>query len=210
MISPAISALADAALLLPASCLVLLYLAALRQGRLILAFAASLGAAAIATILLKLLFHACGHAITEVRVMSPSGHVAFGTAFYGALAIMLASGRARALRAAGLAATLLLLVAIGISRVRVGAHSTAEVLIGYLVGGAALVLFALLHRWAGRPGLPWIPVAAGFAGAVLLLWGSHFSLERSIAGIARDWAAALDVCAPPSEGPWRRFSSDRH
>lgn len=209
MISPAVSALADAALLLPASTLVLLYLAALREGRLMLAFAVSLGAAAVATILLKLVFHACGHAITEMRVVSPSGHVAFGTVFYGALAIMLAAGHGRAPRRLAGAATILFLVAVGISRVRTGAHSTAEVLIGFAVGATAVALFWLLHRWAGRPRLAWMPVAAGFAVALLLLGGNHFSLEGRIARHARDFAAALDVCAPPPGGG-RRFSSERH
>ena len=196
MISPAISSLADAALLLPAAIFVLLYLAVLREGRLMFAFAASLGAAALTTIALKLVFHACGHTITETRVISPSGHVAFGAVFYGALAIMLATGHGRAVRLLGSAATVLLVLAVGISRVRTGAHSTAEVLIGFGVGGASVGLFALMHAWAGRPRLSWIPIAAGFAVAIVLLGGNHFSLERDIADYARRLATSLDVCAP--------------
>ena len=209
MISPAVSALADAALLLPAAFLVLVGLALLREGRLMLAFAVSLASAAVAIILLKLVFHACGHAITDVRVVSPSGHVSFGTVFYGALAIMLAAGHGRRLRVAAAIGTVLLLVAVGISRVRTGAHSSAEVVIGFAVGAAAVGLFALLHRWAGRPRLPWIPFAAGFAVALIMLGGSHFSLERNIAHYARRLALDLAVCASGTESATRRFSSDR-
>lgn len=210
MISPAISALADAALLLPAAALLLLYLGLLREGRLTIAFAASLTAAAVTTILLKLALHACGHAITDVRVISPSGHVSFGTVFYGALAVMLATGRDRRVRVGAAVGTVLLVLAIGISRVRVGAHSIPEVLIGFAIGGAAVGLFAALHRWSARPRLPWIPVAGGFALALLLLGGSHFSLERNIAGYARRMASSLDVCAPNPRRPPERFSSVRH
>lgn len=210
MISPTVSALADAALLLPAATLLLLYLAVLREGRLAFAFAAGLGASAVTIIALKLVFHACGHTITDVRVISPSGHVAFGTVFYGALAIMLATGHGAGIRTGAAVVTILLLLAVGISRVRVGAHSSAEVLIGFVVGAAALALFTALHAWAGRPRLPWIPVAAGFAVVLAMLGGSHFSLERNIAGIARRMASSLDVCAPaPGYRPWR-FSSERH
>lgn len=210
MISSAISSLADAALLLPAAMFVLAYLALLREGRLMVAFAASLGAAALTTIALKLVFHACGHAIIDVRVISPSGHVAFGAVFYGALAILLASGHGPVIRRLAWAATLLLVLAVGISRVRTGAHSTAEVLIGFAVGGAAVGLFAALHGWAGRPRLPWLPIAAGFAVAVVLLGGNHFSLERDIAGYARRLATSLDVCAPVAGSTSPRFSSERH
>ena len=210
MISPAVSALADAGLLLPAAAIVLLYLAVLREGRLMLAFATSLGAAAVATIVLKLLFHACGHALTETRVISPSGHVSFGTVFYASLAIMLASGRDRIVRRLAAVAIVLLLVAIGISRVRVGAHSTAEVLIGFAVGGAGVGLFSVLHGWALRPKLPWIPIAAGFLAALALLGGTHFSLEGRIARYAHGMAASLDVCAPAPGTRMRRFSSVRH
>lgn len=211
MISPVVSALADAALLLPAATLVLLLLAALREGRLFLAFAAALGAAAVTTLVLKFFFHACGHAIvTEVRLLSPSGHVAFGTAFYGSLAVMLAAGRARSVRLTAGIATILLLLAIGISRVRTGAHSILEVLIGFAVGGAALGLFGALHGWAGRPRLPWAPFAAGFSFALLLLGGSHFSLEGQIARQARRIASVLDICSPPERFDGRRFSSGLH
>jgi len=211
MISPAVSSLADAALLLPASVLVLLALAALREGRLALAFAVSLGAAAVTTLVLKLIFHACGHTIADSRVVSPSGHVAFSATFYGALAVMLSSGRERRTRLALGIGAALLLIAVGISRVRMGAHSTAEVLIGYMVGAAAVGFFHVLHGWARRPVLPWLPFAAGMTLAVVVLGGAHFSLEPKIARLARQMASSLDVCAPSSHNlGGKRFSSDRH
>lgn len=198
MISRAVAALADSALLLPASLAVAAYLAWLREVRLAAAWLGALALSAAATIAAKLLFHACGHAIGDV--VSPSGHASFGLVFYGALAILLGSGRSTAVKAAlGLGAGLLV-VAVAISRVRTGAHSGAEVAIGLAVGGAALAVFAALHARSRPPALPWLPIAVGFGVAVLLLGGLHFSLEHRIARLARQLSAALDVCGPPERG----------
>ncbi len=209
MTSHLVSALADSALLLPASALLLLYLAVLREWRLALAFSACLGVAGGATIVLKLLFHACGHAITDSRVVSPSGHVSFATVFYGALALVLTGGRSQLVRRVAMAGIFLLILAVAISRVRLGVHSRSEVAIGFMVGAAALALFAVLHARLGRPGISWIPIAAGFVAAVILLGGDHFSLEHRIAVVARKLSSTLDICEPPPGWRGRRYLSGR-
>ncbi|TDR89302.1 phosphatase PAP2 family protein [Enterovirga rhinocerotis] len=201
MISPLVSAMADSALLLPASALLFLYLAVLREWRLALAFALCLAAAGGATVALKLVFHACGHAIANARVVSPSGHVAFATFFYGALALLLTADRPLLLRRLAQIGVLLLALAVAISRVRLGAHTRSEVVIGFMVGGGALALFAVLHARLGKPAISWIPIAAGFAVAVILLGGDHFSLEHRIAATARKLSSTLDICEAPAG--WR-------
>lgn len=203
MISPVVSALADAALLLPASVLLLLYLTVLRESRLALALAASLVGAAIATIMLKLIFNACGPSLADAVVISPSGHVSFSTVFYAGLAILLSAGRARPVQFMAGAAAALLLVAIGISRVRLGAHSIPEVLIGFALGALAVSFFGWLSMREVLPRLPLAPVVSGFALTLAMLGGNQFSLERDIAIYARSLAASLDVCAlPPGYRPW--------
>ena len=203
--SRAIATLGDSALLLPASALLLLYMLALRQGRLALAFGLALGLAGAATIALKLAFHACGHALPGPEVMSPSGHVSFSTIFYGALAAMLAAGRPRATQRLIAAGTALLILLIGASRVRTQAHTVAEVAIGLAIGLSALAIFWRLHARIGRPGLPPLPLAIGFAAALLLLGGAHFSLEGRIGRIARDLTTTFDVCddIDPGRRGWR-------
>ncbi|MDB5592135.1 phosphatase PAP2 family protein [Enterovirga sp.] len=199
VISPAIASLADSALLLPASALLAGLLLWLRKGPLLLAWLLALALAGGATLLFKLAFHACGPSLVPAaNVVSPSGHASFAAIFYGALALMLGAGRPPWIRAGLLAIASLLVVAVAISRVRTGAHSPAEVAIGAVVGVAAWGVFWLLHRRLGRPGIPAAPVAAGFGLAVLLLGGSHFSLEHSIGATARQMATRLDVCAPPA------------
>lgn len=194
----AISALGDSALLLPASLLFLGYLAALRQGRLALAWLATLALGGGATVLAKLAFRACGQSLTDLDVISPSGHASFAALFYGSLAVTLAATRPRAVRALVAAAAAILVLLIGASRVRTGAHSVEEVVFGLAIGAVALALFAALHGRAGRPRLSPIPLAIGFAAALLLLGGQHFTLEHRVASAAKRIASALDVCAPAS------------
>lgn len=197
VISRLVASLADAALLLPAAALLGLYLAALRQGRLLLAWLLALAIAGGGTVAAKLVFHACGHALTDAEVVSPSGHASFATIFYGALALLLGEGRGVRTRTTLALGAALLVCAVGISRVRTGAHSPAEVAIGVAIGMAALLVFGFLHGKSGRPHIPAVPVGLGFVVALLLLGGSHFSLEHSIGRAARRIAERLDVCAAP-------------
>lgn len=197
MISQIVAAFGDAALLLPASLLLFVYLLVLREPRLAVSFGLALAVAGGATILAKLAFHACGGAVPQFDVTSPSGHTSFTTIFYGSAALLLGTGRPAWFRWSCAAATLLLIVAVGISRVRTGAHSPAEVAIGIAIGSVALALFAALHRWSGAPTLPWLPVGIGFAVAVIVLGGAHFSLEHRIGSLARALSATFDICAEP-------------
>lgn len=197
MISQIVAAFGDAALLLPASLLLLVYLLALREPRLALSFGLAIAIAGGATLLAKLAFHACGGAVPQFDVTSPSGHTSFTTIFYGSIAVMLGTGRPAWFRWSGAAATMMLIVAVGISRVRTGAHSPAEVAIGIAIGSVALALFTGLHRWSGAPTLPWLPVGIGFAVAVIVLGGAHFSLEHRIGSMARALSATFDICAEP-------------
>ncbi len=197
MTSRIVSALADSALLLPASVFVLGCLVAFREARLALAFALALALTGSATIAAKILFHACGRAITDLAVTSPSGHASFATIFYGGLAIVLGTGRPAWVKTALAIGTPLFLVAVAASRVRTGVHTPAEVAFGLGIGGVALAAFAILHARTGRRTLPWLPVAGGFALALVLVGGAHLSLEHRIGGWARRLTAAIDVCPEP-------------
>ena len=206
MISPAIAALADSALLIPAALLLGVFLLALREVRLAVSWAASLVLGGAATLGAKLLFHACGHQLTELDVISPSGHVSFAIIFYGGAAILFGAGRPPRPQAALGVAAIILIAAVGVSRVRTGAHSPSEVLIGGGIGAVALAFFAALHARARARPLPWGPAALGFAAALVLLGGAHFSLEHRIGGIARRLSAAFDVCPAPESRYRRRLS----
>jgi membrane-associated phospholipid phosphatase len=190
----ALSSLGDAALLLPASVILLVYLAAARQFAAVAIWCLALAACAVMTIAAKLVFHACGASLSEFDLLSPSGHASLGTVFYGSLAILVGAGRPRWQRIALAGATLLLLALIGVSRVVTGAHSPEEVVLGLAIGGLCVVLFGLLHRGHELPHVSPMPLALGFLAALALLGGRHFTLEPVIGKVARRLSAALEVC----------------
>ena len=195
----AVSALGDTALLAPASAMMVLYLAAWRRWRLSLAFGAALAFTGVATAAAKLLFRACGPSF-DVGVTSPSGHASFAIAFYGALTLLLAASAPPWRRAFVIAGAAALLSAIAASRVLLGVHSVAEVVLGSLIGVAGLGIFAALRE--SRPGPPLWPfvLAGGVAAAFVVLTGRHFNAEYPIARAAAR-LASLDICL---DGPARR------
>jgi undecaprenyl-diphosphatase len=71
----------------------------------------------------------------------PSGHAIFGLCFYGALAAILTSQKRRpAPRLAIWSGALILVLAIGMSRIYLGVHYPTDVLAGFFAGGAWLLL----------------------------------------------------------------------
>jgi undecaprenyl-diphosphatase len=83
----------------------------------------------------------------------PSGHVMHATAFLGTLTFAVTQswkpGRARQLIVAGIVVAL---IAIGASRLYLGAHWLSDVVAGYAFGAVLLaVAIGLWRRWMGRP-----------------------------------------------------------
>ena len=79
----------------------------------------------------------------------PSGHALFSACFYGTLAWIFAAGtRNRRARAAIWALSLVLIAAIGLSRLYLGVHYPTDVIAGYLV--AEFWITGLLAWQAGR------------------------------------------------------------
>jgi membrane-associated phospholipid phosphatase len=190
----ALSSLGDAALLLPASLILLAYLGVSRQLAAAAIWGVALVACGIATIAAKLLFHTCGAALSDLDIVSPSGHASLASVFYGSLGILVASGRPRWQRAIFGISAVALLGLIGLSRVRTGAHSPEEVVLGLVIGGLCVALFAALHRKRVVPPVSPVPLTLGFLVALAVLGGRHFTLEPIIGGLARRISAVLDVC----------------
>lgn len=205
--SRALSALGDAALLLPASLMLVGYLAVLGRFAAARVLAVSVIVCGILTVAAKLVFHVCGPSMSELDVISPSGHVSFAAIFYGSLAILLGTGRARPQRWLLGAGAGLVLLLVGIGRIRMNVHSPEEVVAGFLIGGACLLLFAVLYARSTHARLGAGPLAAGFAIALLLLGGRHLGVERVIGGASRHISSALDVCAQPPRLATQHLSS---
>jgi hypothetical protein len=192
----AVTDLGDAAVTLPLAASLLVYLFLVRWPRAALSWAAAIVACALAVTALKLTLLSCGGAWRGVAA-SPSGHAALAAAVYGA--VVAVAGRQLGRRAAVLlrVTALAVVVAIGMSRVAVGAHTVPEVLIGMAIG--ALAAAAFHHAIADSPqrsppAWPWL--AAATVAVVMALHGQHWSMESHIRAIAGLLARGVPACVP--------------
>ena len=104
---------------------------------------------ALFTTATKLAFMGWGIGIAALDFTGVSGHAMFATAVYPTLAATLASRLSPISQRVWLTLGVLLAVAVGFSRIEVGAHSLSEVIAGLVVGGAvsaAALLFTPLPR----------------------------------------------------------------
>lgn len=138
-------------------------------------------------VVLKLVLLACSTSIgTDIH--TPSGHVAATALVTGGLAALLIRRRAIVLAVAAVAA-----LVISVTRVALGMHSPAEVVIGAAVGLAGAVALIKLagptppELEAPRIGLMALAVAAVFHGA-------HLPAEAHIRSTALRAAFVLGVC----------------
>lgn len=174
---PALTDLADSGLILPLCLILAAGLWALESHRMALRFLVALFACLATMAVLKLGFLSCGRAIGSA-VMSPSGHMSLSSFFFGAAACLVFVRLAPPWRwfAPGLA--LLLAGTIGVTRVMLGAHSPAEVVIGALAGLVTLAIFARPYLRAPHPARSMRPLLIGLVPVFLLCYGSRLPAEE--------------------------------
>ena len=136
---------------------------------------------------------------------SPSGHTAFSAIAYGGFTVIAMAG-SRSLRAnlfrVGIALWVLL---IGYSRVAVKAHSPGEVIVGLVIGGISVALFASLYRGRVRP--PYLLAGSILAAvalvALLVIPDQVFTLEGWLHKLAHSLVPyRAQLCpAPPAAAP---------
>jgi membrane-associated phospholipid phosphatase len=141
-----------------------------------------------AMLALKLVFLACSASFGTGDIRTPSGHVAAATVVAGGLAALLLRRRAAVLALAALAA-----VAIGISRLALGLHSPAEVVIGGAVGLAGAWALLML---AGPPPERLDARRIAYIAVVIavIFHGLHLPAEAHIRSTAWRFAHVLAVC----------------
>jgi undecaprenyl-diphosphatase len=92
----------------------------------------------------------------------PSGHAVNSVVFYGAILLVFLPAIGRRFRPAAVTVAVLLVAAIGISRVGLGVRHVSDVLAGWLLGLAWLgVTVSAFQHWRSELGLPRHPVADG-------------------------------------------------
>lgn len=166
--------LGEAQILLPAAVLVVLMLLRRPEGRPLAAWWVALTSlATLLTTASKVAFMGWGLGSATLDFTGISGHAMFAAAIYPLLFAALASHAPPAGRQIALACGCALAVIVGISRVKVGAHSSSEVVAGLVVGGAAggvaLVLGSLPRGLIG-PSIPlliglWLAATPAYAPA---------------------------------------------
>ncbi|HUC64861.1 MAG TPA: phosphatase PAP2 family protein [Stellaceae bacterium] len=193
-----ITGLGDAALLLPAAALLLLYLVRTRSWQTATSWVAVLTLCAGLTVVAKMVFHACGGQFPTLDIRSPSGHTSLSTTFYGCGALMLSAHQSWGRRVAALLASVGLSVAIAASRVALHAHTIEEAAAGFAIGLLCVGLFATryLPRAVYLPRWP-IP-AMVIVALALLTHGRHLSVEGLLDRTADRLRLAQYLC-PLSE-----------
>ncbi len=189
-----ITDLGDAALLVPASLALTLYLWSRGNRHSACTFAVAILACATLTALSKIAFRGCGVDAALLDLRSPSGHVALSTTFYFCAALLLTAEAARPLRLIALVATTIVVALIATSRVILQAHTFVEVATGLLIGAVCLAGFIL-----GAPRLPvlkpgWRLSIAAFAALAVVTHGQHLNAEELLQHIALHLRHATGVC----------------
>lgn len=197
---------ADQAVILPLVAAVALVLWIQRRWRVALSWLLVVPAVLGTMLALKIVGHACSWlwpalGPDQLALSSPSGHAASAAVVYGGIAALLMAGvKAGAAPTARMAALLTafgIAALIGTTRVELGAHSLAEVVVAAAIGIAGAMAFA---RAAGREiaARSGVPVMAGVVVIIVLFHGRHLSAEAAIQNTAaealRRWVTA---CEPP-------------
>ena len=171
-----ISNFADQAVLLPLAIIAALGLGLVRWWRGLAAWAVCVSGAFGTMLVLKILCLQLAPRFGWPAPISPSGHVAAGCMVYGGVWVLLLRGRVPGLVVA--AAPVALVAVIGVSRIRLGAHTPFEVVIGAAVG---LLGVAALARLAGAwPNRPVWPLLAALSCTMFALHGAHIPAEQVI------------------------------
>lgn len=128
-------------------------------------WAVAFGLCVCLTIISKFIFYLFGwNEANTFRLLSPSGHVAIGTGFYGCCAMMLAIGRSQVASVLICVGTATLLGMLAASRIMLGLHTMPEIAVAFAIGVVSLVVFRF-HLNNRRP----IVLNAGQVICLLLL-----------------------------------------
>lgn len=178
----ALTDLGDSIITLPIATFVLIWLAVWGDRRNALVWLAALIACGAVTAALKVYFKACP--VPGLELDSPSGHTSMSLYVYGGLTLITAAQFRRWRRYAALTVGGLLILLIASSRAVLEYHSTLEVIIGLVIGAAALALFWLPYRGHRPARMPVSPLWVAALVPIAFLSGHSISAEGLLHRIA--------------------------
>jgi len=184
----------DSAVTVPLALLVFCFLFAAGQRRLTLGWVLAIGGSAVVIGALKIVFGACGHELTQVHLISPSGHTAMSTAVYGSLAPLIGARLPSGPRRTVLIAAAVAIVGIALSRVALHDHSRSEIALGFVVGVGAVAVFRVALSRQAAPVLPlgWLLLSGGIL--VVVMHGTRWMIEPAVHRLAWDFRLGLPFC----------------
>lgn len=190
--------LGEAQILLPALLAACAWLA-WRGGapRLAARWLAGTALAATITTASKVAFMGYGLGSAALDFTGVSGHAMFAAAVLPPLLRLADHGPARRWGGPGVLLGVVLALAVAVSRVRVGAHSASEVVIGCALGLA--VSLGALASSPGPQGRPWRGVAL-----LLLAWGA-LTVQAAPPSRTHDWVTRLSLAVSGRTVPYRRW-----
>jgi membrane-associated phospholipid phosphatase len=173
------------------------WLVGARCWRLSLAWCLLFGAALLVAVASQVAFIGWGIGLRALDFTGFSGHATRAAAVYPVAVFLLLERRPVRLRLVGVAFGALLAAAVAVARVKVGAHSTAEAVLGCGLGlGAALLFFR--RAFANRRGAP-KPLLIALVLAMLLL-------PKAEPPSAHQWVTALALALSHQDRPYLRAS----
>jgi membrane-associated phospholipid phosphatase len=184
----------DSAITVPVSLLTFVFLIIIGQRPLAVGWGIAILGCASAIGALKILFAPCGRHLAFAALASPSGHAAMTTVVYGSLAMLLGTSVPRRFRTTLDVAAAFLVAAIAMSRLALGAHDVAEVIVGLIVGLAALAGFRRILL-AQHPVVLPVGWLAGAAMVVIAVFhGARWPTERVVQALAALLHLAMPWC----------------
>ncbi len=201
---------ADQATLLPLVATVAVVLALQRRWRLAGAWVAAIASVLGILLVLKLADFACGWRVPLLGpdgfdLNSPSGHTGAATVTFGAIAGLMAARSRLGVRATVVIAAAVAGIVIGITRIMLGAHTMAEVVLAFGIGLIGAGLFAALAGREERPGSP-VPVLLASIVVIVCAHGARLQAETVLQGVwtqtVRQW---VTYCQPQSSASVPNF-----
>ena len=190
--------LGDAQILLPAAALTLFaLLARASTRRLGFLWMALIIVATVITTASKVAFIGWGIGWADINFTGVSGHAMFAAAIYPVLLVTFFSGRWRGADRWSIALGCALALVVGISRVKVGAHSWSEVMAGWAVGGAVSTVALALSQTSAIVLRPIVP-------ALLLAWVAIMPFKLH-ASPTHSYVIRLAVAMSGNETPFTRI-----
>ncbi|MFT3803724.1 MAG: phosphatase PAP2 family protein [Burkholderiaceae bacterium] len=177
--------LGESLILMPAVGVLAAWLLPRKQGStLVWRWLLAVGAAALITACSKIAFMGWGLGSAQWNFTGISGHTMFAAAIYPLLFRTVVSAAPPRYHSASIVAGFVLAALIGVSRVRIGAHSWSEVVTGYGLGGlASLLVLGLAYVPPARPPR-WLLAGVALWLGVMMIGAPHSPAHGWITQVA--------------------------